>query len=411
MLYDNGQMLSLYAKVYAATKNRLYKKVVYQTAVFIERALRDTSGAFYSSLDADSRNESGTLQEGSYYAWNKPELAKILGSDFDLFAAYYNVNAKGKWENDSYVLLRTQSDKTFTDTHHLTGAILETKIEQWQNFLLTVRESRHKPRLDDKSLTSWNALTLKGYIDAYKAFEDPHFLSVATKNANFIKDEMLLTDGSLYRNYKNGKANIVAYLEDYATVADAFIDLYQVTLNQQWLRQAKHLTDYSLRHFFDTSSQMFYFTSDDSSTLVVRKIETNDNVIPSSNSITALNLFKLSHYYSNTHYLDVAMQMLQNMKNKALTYGAAASNWLTLYAFNTGKYYEMALVGNDAPSLLKEVNAKYLPNVLVVGSRNPSALPLLENRFVPDQTTIYVCLDGACRLPVHTVEEAMKLMK
>ncbi len=411
MLYDNGQLLSLYANAYAATKNTLYKKVVYQTAAFIERDLLDKSGAFYSSLDADSRDENGKLKEGAYYSWTEPELKNILGPDFNLFSDYYNVNPEGKWENGAYVFIRTQSDDSIATAHHLTRSGLDAKVRHWQNILLKAREKRHKPRLDDKSLTSWNALTLKGFIDAYKAFGDPFFLSVAMNNANFIKDKMLQPDGSLYRNYKNGKANIDAYLEDYATVADAFIDLYQVTLNQKWLTLAKQLTDYCFEHFFDAKSQMFYFTSNTQSALIVRKVETNDGVIPSSNSITALNLFKLYHYYSETRYLDVAMQMLRNVKDNAIAYCAGASNWLTLYNFSVEKYYEVAIVGENAPKLSREINAKYLPNALLAGSKSPSLLPLLKNRFVSGHTYIYVCVDMACKMPVQDVSEAMKLMQ
>jgi len=411
MLSDNGQMLSLYAKAYSATKNKLYKGVVYQTAAFLERDLLDKSGAFYSSLDADSRDKHGELKEGAYYSWDIPELKSLLGTEFDLFSDYYNVNAEGKWENDSYILIRTQSDVAFAKAHNLTTDNLETEVKHWKNILLKARQNRPKPRLDDKSLSSWNALTIKGYVDAYKAFGDPHFLNIALNDANFIMKNMLQPNGSLFRNYKNGKSNIDGYLIDYASVASAFIDLYQVTLDQKWLTQAKQLTDYCFVHFFDKTSQMFYFTSNASPSLVAKKIVIYDNVIPSSNSITALNLFKLYHYYSDTRYIDVATQMLRNVKDNALAYAAGASNWLTLYDYSVGKYYELAIVGKDALKLTADVNAKYLPNTLVAASTNSSTLPLLESRYVQGHTYIYVCVDRACKMPVQTVAEAMKLMK
>jgi len=411
MLYDNGQMLSLYAKAYAATKNQLYKTVVYETADFLERDLLDKSGAFYSSLDADSKNKDGVLEEGAYYAWTKKQLKNILGSDFNLFSDYYNINDFGKWETNKYVLIRDKSDAEVAKKHNISVNDLEKKVQSWKKTLLTIREKRAKPRLDDKSLTSWNALTLKGYIDAYKVFNDKRFLDVALKNANFIVTKMLKPNGGLYRNYKNGISNLDAYLGDYATVSSAFIDLFQVTLNQKWLTQAKQLTDYSFDHFFDDKSQMFYFTSNTSPDLVARKIETDDNVIPSSNSTTALNLFKLYHYYSNSKYLDVAIQMLQNVKNNALAYGAGASNWLTLYSYHINEYYEIAIVGLNANEFTQNFNKLYLPNTLMASSKTDSKLPLLESRFNPNETLIYICVDGACKRPVSTVSEGLKLLK
>lgn len=410
MLYDNAQMLSLYSNAYAATKNELYKKVVFETAEFLERDLLDKSGAFYSSLDADSYNSKNELKEGAFYVWTKAELKSLLGNDFDLFSHYFNVNDYGAWEDNMYILIRDKSDEELANLNHITVKVLESKVKHWQKILFDVREKRSKPRLDDKSLTSWNALTLKGYIDAYKVFNNQHFLDVALKNAHFIITKMLKPDGSLYRNYKNTTSNLDAYLEDYALVSNAFIDLYQVTSDQKWLTFAKQLTDYSFIHFFDHRSQMFYFTSDVSTNLVAKKVDTDDNVMPSSNSITALNLFKLYHYYGNSTYLEVATQMLHNVKSQAIAYGAGASNWLTLYLNNTNNYYEIAIVGAKADEFLKVFNKMYLPNTLITASVTASDLPLLENRFSKDKTLIYICVNGACKQPVSTVAQALKLL-
>jgi len=171
---------------------------------------------------------------------------------------------------------------------------------------------------------------LKGYIDAYRVFNDKHFLDKAIKNASFLLYKQFNVEGGLYRNYKNGKSSINAYLEDYATVVDAFISLYEITLDEKWLQNAKQLTEYSFDHFFDDKSNMFFFTSNNDKGLIARKIETDDNVIPSSNSIMANNLFKLGHYYANPTYIKDAKQMLHNIKDKALKYGAGASNWSLL---------------------------------------------------------------------------------
>ena len=408
MLYDNGQMVSLYANAYLATKDPLYKDIVYRTTRFVERELMNDNGAFYSSLDADSDNEEGELEEGAFYVWKKEELQQIIKDDYDLFSDYYNINNTWKWEHDTYNLHRTKSDAEIAKNYKISVNELTQKVSQWQHTLLTERAKKSRPRLDDKTLTSWNALMLKGYIDAYHVFDDEHFLERALKNANFILHVQSKEDGGLFRNFKNDKSTINAYLEDYATVVDAFISLYEVTLDEKWLHSAKQLTNYCFDHFFDDKSNLFFFTSDKDKGLITRKIDTDDNVIPSSNSIMANNLFKLGHYFSNKKYTNTAKQMLHNVKDRALKYGAGASNWSLLYTNLLGDFYEVAIVGKDAKQKLKEFNAVYIPNKLIVGSITESSLPLLEYKYNENETTIYVCIDGACKLPVNETEKALK---
>lgn len=408
MLYDNSQLVSLYADAYLATKNPLYKEVVYETTAFVERELMDKNGAFYSSLDADSDNEDGELEEGAFYVWKKEELQNILQDDFNFFADYYNIKDDFKWEHDTYNLYRTTSNEDFSKKHNITIEVLTQKINGWQKILLEQRAKRDRPRLDDKILTSFNALMLKGYVDAYRVFDDNHFLEKALKIANFITTIQQKGDGSLFRNFKNDKSTINAYLEDYTTVADAFISLYEVTLDEKWLQNAKQLTNYCFDHFFDENSKMFFFTSDMDKDLISRKIITDDNVISSSNSIMANNLFKLGHYFGNPTYIKTAKQMLHNVKDRTVQYGAGASNWSILYSNLLGDFYEIAIVGADAKEKLKELNQNYIPNKLVVGSTKESDLPLLEYKYSENETTIYVCIDGACLLPVNEVKEALK---
>jgi uncharacterized protein YyaL (SSP411 family) len=411
MLYDNGQLVSLYSKAYQESKNKIYKKTVYKTLQFIENELTSSEGAFYSSLDADSLDKDGKLEEGAFYVWTKEELQSILKSDFELFTAYYNINSYGLWEHQNYVLIRKDEDTIFAEKHHLSLKILEEKLSKWKDLLWTVRQKRAKPRLDDKSLTSWNALMLNGYIDAYKVFNDAHFLEVALKNAQFIVSKQITSDGGLNHSYKNGISSINGYLEDYATVIDAFINLYEATLNEKWLTTAKQLTDYTFDHFFDQKNHMFYFTSDKDAALITRKFEIEDNVIPASNSIMANNLFKLSHYYSNSYYLKVSKQMLSNIYDKVENYGGGYSNWLELLSNYVSTYYEIAISGSDALNKLKEINTKYIPNKLIAGTISKSNIPLMEGRNATNETLIYICVDGACQLPVTDTKKATSQIK
>ena len=408
MLYDNAQLVSLYSLAYQATRNPLYREIVEETTAFVERELFDGRGGFYSSLDADSEDESGELEEGAFYVWSKEELEHLLADDFELFAKYYNVNDYGKWEKDVYHLIRSVSDEEFGEENGLEPQELKKKVSAWKTKLLAEREKRSRPRLDDKILTSWNALMLRGYAQAYAVFEEERYLKMALKNAQFIQSVMMQEDGGLFRNHKEGKSTLDAYLEDYAAVIEAYMALYEVTLDMSWLQSAKQLADYCYDHFYDDKSKMFFFTSDRETSLISRKIETDDNVIPSSNATLAQSLFKLGHYFGNRHYRESAGTMLNNMKANIVEYGAGAAKWLGLYANYLGNYYEIAVVGPQAKQRISEINLKYIPNKLIVGSQMESSLPLLEHKFSPNKTTIYVCIDGACKLPVSGSEEALE---
>jgi uncharacterized protein YyaL (SSP411 family) len=411
MLYDNGQLVSLYADAYLITKNELYKNVIIETLKYIENEMTTKNGAFFSSLDADSNTPEGELEEGAFYVWQKTQLKELLKTDFDLFSDYYNINNYGLWEHNNYVLIRKDDDASIIEKYNLTQQDLNEKKTIWKNTLLKVRNKRSKPRLDDKTLTSWNALMLKGYTDAYRVLGDVNYLASAEKNAEFIISSQLREDGGLNHNFKDGTSNINGYLEDYATTIDAFITLYENTLNEKWLNTANDLSNYTFEHFFDETSSMFYFTSNEDESLVARSIEYRDNVIPASNSIMAKNLFKLSHYFDNTHFAKTAITMLNNVKPEMEEYPSGYSNWLDLMLNYTSPYYEVAIVGKDAKQKIKELNTTYIPNKLIAGSITENNMPLLESRYTPNETLIYVCVNKACKLPVSNVNKAIKLLK
>jgi uncharacterized protein YyaL (SSP411 family) len=244
MLYDNAQLVSLYAKAYLKSNNKLYKKVVFETLRFVKEELTTKNGAFYSSLDADSKNKLEVKEEGAFYEWKVNELQELLGTDFALFKEFYNINEYGIWENDKYVLIRNQSKEAFANEQKIELTALDVKVSKWRKVLKEARNKRSKPNLDDKILTSWNALMIQGYVDAYSAFGTKEFLITALINANFLVKNQLRKDGGLNRNFKNGISTINAYTEDYATVIHAFISLYEVTLDEKWLMTSKELMDY-----------------------------------------------------------------------------------------------------------------------------------------------------------------------
>ena len=412
MLYDNAQLVSLYAKGYSKEKNKLYQEVVVETLRFVQEELTAENGAFYSSLDADSKNKLGAKEEGAFYEWTASELQLILGSDFALFKEFYNVNTFGFWEKDKYVLIRNTSKETFAAKHNLSLQALNDKISTWKKTLKTARNKRSKPNVDDKVLTSWNALMLQGYIDAYRAFGDAAYLESALRNANFLVNSQRRKDGGLNRNFKNGTSTINAYSEDYATVIQAFISLYEVTLEERWLIHAKEFTEYLFVNFFDASNKMFHFTSKKDENLIAKKYEVIDGVIPASNSIIASNLFKLGHYYGDKKYLKTATQMLNNVKEALVKNPGNYSNWLHLMVHFSKPFYEVVVAGENALAVHQKLIRNYFPNILIAGtSKENNTVPLVAYKFNDSETLIYVCVNGTCKKPETTLQKAILNMK
>jgi hypothetical protein len=403
-LYDNGQLVSLYSDAYKLTKNPLYKEVIEKTLSFVEKELMNSEGGFYCALDADSLDTENHLEEGAFYVWKIPELKTIIGDDFELFSQVFNINTFGLWEDGNYVLIQNKSLKEIAKLNNIDVAILQKKKLFWEENLYTNREKRAKPRLDDKCLTSWNAIMLKGFIDAYKALEDDNYLKSAVKNADFITKNLWTSEGNLFHNYKNGKSSINGYLEDYCFVISAFISLYEVTFDEKWLLSAKQLTDYSLEHFYDEKSGFFSFTSNLDEALIASHFETEDNVIPASNSVMGKNLFLLNIYFENSYYEKVSQRMLQNIIPN-LQYPSAYSNWMDLAMHYSEENKELAICGDSALEYSKKINAIYLPNVILAGTVKISNLPFLKDRFDINQTLFYLCQNRTCGTPTDDFEE------
>lgn len=410
MLYDNGQLVSLYSKAYQLSKNPLYKQKVEETLAFIKREMTHKSGGFFSSLDADSEGE-----EGKFYVWTKEEIDAVLVDEnvISVFDDYYEVTKRGNWEEHKNILYRRKSDEAIAKNHNLTIDELQSTIDGAKEKLFKERSKRIRPGLDDKVLTSWNALMLMGYVDAYKALGEKEYLKTAEKNASFLLEEMMQKDNRLNRNYKDGKSVINAFLDDYALTIQAFTALYEVTFDEKWLYKANDLAEYTIKHFFDEKTAMFNYTSDIDPPLIARKKELSDNVIPGSNSSIARGLFILGTYLYNNDYVEMANQM---MKNMAGTIAGTPqpnfySNWCNLYSSLVNPPYEVAIVGNDFNDLRNDLMQNYLPNAILLGGKNEGTLELLKDKLQEGETMIYVCQNKVCKLPVTEVAKALPLMQ
>lgn len=409
MLYDNAQLISSFSYAYQTQPNEIYKNTVYQTLDFIQKRLTREDHLLYASLNADSKNEEGNIEEGAYYVWEKEKLKELIKEEYALFSDYFGIDIIPSTEDGKHVLVKKSSDMYFIQEHGLTLTELQQKTTQWKTILFKERSKREAPETDTKVITSWNALMLKAYVDAYKVFGDEKLKTQAVKTAISIKEKLIADNWKVARSLEN-KA-IAGYLEDYAYVIDAFLAVYQITFDEQWLHDAKSLTKYTIDHFYDPEKELFAFSETTSKGFVFKEFDVEDGVMPSANSVMSHNLFKLGHYLGNDNFLSKSKKMLQRVLPSAIEMPYLHANWLQLYLNLSNPYYEVVINGENAIAKAKELHQTYLPNIILCGSTSESTLPLLENRFYEDKTFIYVCVNRACKLPTESVEKAISLMK
>ncbi|MES2828157.1 MAG: thioredoxin domain-containing protein [Bacteroidota bacterium] len=404
MLYDNGQLLSLYAEAYQYSRSPRFKEVAEETITWLEREMIADNGLFYAALDADSEGV-----EGKFYVWDKVEFEAVLGEDAHLLLDYFNVTEDGNWEEEhTNILLTKFAEEEYAEVKGITILELQDKVRTAKTKLLDARSHRVRPGLDDKCLTSWNGIAIKGLADCAEAFNSDHYYGLAKKAANFILENVKAEDGGLYRNFKNGKRSIVGFLDDYALMIEALIALYQLDFNEHWLDEARKLANYVIENFSDEKSPMFYYTSAKGETLIARKHEIMDNVIPASNSVMAQNLHKLGLLFDSDIYLERAARMLAAVHPVIKSYGSAYSNWGIQLLNEVFGINEIAITGNDYQATKRNFHQHYIPNKVFLAGTN-SDLPLLKDKL-SFETKIYICRNKACQLPVATVEEALQLI-
>ncbi len=404
MLYDNAQLVSLYSHAYQQFGDQEYARVVRETLAFVERELSDKSGGFYSSLDADTEGE-----EGRFYVWTEKEIDEALGQTASLFKTYYGVTHSGNFEEKN-ILVKQMSIAELAKQFDLDVDAAADQLARASKQLFDMRSKRVTPPLDDKILTSWNALMITGYVDAYFALGEKSYLKRALACGNFIRKNQIQTSGLLYRNYKDGKSSINGFLDDYAHTILAFVKLYEATFDEEWLHTANDLKKYVMDHFSDDNTKMFFYTSDLDPELIARKMEVSDNVIPASNSSMAHALYQLGHYFYAEEDIERAQQMYANVEADATQYPHFYSNWARLYGFMGHRYFEVAIVGKEAHEKNLAISRTYIPNKILMGGKDEGTLELLQGKLNKGNTMIYVCENKACQLPVTDPKQALKQM-
>lgn len=402
MLYDNGQLLSLYSEAYLIHRSPLFKQVIEETISWLKRDMLSNEGGFYSAQDADSEGV-----EGKYYCWHYEEIAEALPEDLALVCDYYNIQQEGNWEENRNILFRRWSDEAFAAKHDLPLTTLQAKIQHWKNILFSIRDPREHPGLDDKQLASWNAMALKGLCDAYKALGDESILHLAKMNAEFITGK-LIQNHRLSHTYQRSNESGPAFMEDYAFVIDALLALYECTFHEEWLWQAVQLTNTVIEEFYDEEESMFHYTSSNGESLIARKKEIFDNVIPSSNSVMARNLYKLGIVLSNEDWIHQAKKMASRVKEAFLLEPSFLAHWGCLMTDLMQPTVELAISGPLALEYRKKIEQVYVPNKVICGTTLSSQLPLLEGRLPKnDKTILYWCENKTCLQPTEDIEQIL----
>ena len=396
MLYDNAQLIRVYLHAFQVTGDEFYRCVAVETLEYVGREMLDESGGFYSTQDADSEGV-----EGKFFVWTPEEIIEILGEeDGREFCKYFDVTKDGNFEGENIL--------------NVNGGTLPTgrvsaSFDASRRKLFSAREKRIKPFRDEKVLTAWNGLMLAAFADAAGVLGNDEYLEIAKENAAFIRRE-LEHDGRLLRTWKDGRAKLNGYIEDYANVADGLIELFQVSGDLQYLTEARRLADLMITEFWDAENGGFFFTSNDHEELVVRNKDFYDNATPSGNSVAADVLLKLAKLIGDEKYERFAVTVLRLAASQIRRHPQGFGRALAALEFHLSATREIVVIGPNGNELERAVLERYLPDAVLVNSTNPDAdqhiLPVLKDRKMVDgQATAYVCQGFVCQRPVTRLED------
>jgi len=402
MLYDQGQMISLYSKAYKLFKNEYYKDLVFKTISFLNSSMSQNENLFYAAMDADTDGE-----EGKYYSFNIDELKEIAeDTDFNLFLDYYNINLDKPWENDKYLLLPNEyelEEEWLRSKNNISKEEVKKLKSTWIKNILDIKSNRTKPRIDDKIIISWNSLAIIGLLDAYESFNSKNFLTQAITMFDELEKKSFRRN-KLVHTYKQNQFQ-EGVLEDYAYLSKASMKLFQVTGDEKYFNFSKKLIDDAIKIFNDPKSDLLYFSNNDE--LFTKVIPIDDGVIPSPNSIISEQLFNIGHIIFDDYYLDLSNKMVSSVVDIIDQNINAYSVWSNNILNRTELFYEIAIIGPNSQNVTDEILRNFTPNTLVVQSNIDSDIPLFVDRFFDNETYIYVCQNKVCQRPETSIELAL----
>lgn len=408
MLYDNALIPINYVEAYQITKDSFYLDVLRKTLNYVLREMTSTEGGFYSAQDADSEGE-----EGKFYVWKKNEIKEILGNNADAFCLLYDVTDGGNWEGKT-ILCNNVNLSSVAFQSGISEDRLRQQLDSDTKKLLEVRSKRVAPGLDDKVLTSWNALMITALAKGYRVTKEQKYLDAAEKCVNFIENT-LVKDGKLLRTYKDGKAKIQGYLEDYSYFGAALLDVFELNPESKYLERSQEIANYLVDHFWDEKTNSFYMTADDHEKLIIRPKSNYDLSLPSGNSVAANLLLRLFHLTQDKKFLEISTKIMENQAQMAAENPFGFGHLLNTVFMYLQKPKEITVLNPKNKEIVDSLTNRFLPESIIVTVQNEnqlnnlSKLPFFEGKqFQNDKTTVFVCKDFTCSLPLETMSEIEK---
>lgn len=419
MLYDNALLVTVLADAYkllqmpgieaerAEHRAKLYRETIEETLGFTEREMTHAQGAFFSALDADSEGE-----EGKFYVWEQAEIERILGADADMFCAFYGVAPDGNWEHRN-ILWRPKPLEVFAAEQRLDADALGERLADCRKKLFAERSRRVRPGLDDKVLLGWNALMASAYVHTFEALGTATYRDAAVRNVEFVLENMVSkTDERLLHTWKDGRAQYMAVLDDYAFFIAALVDVWQITFNSKYLTVAERYVNQVYQYFHDAESGLFFFAASDQADIILRKRDLYDNATPSGNSTMVHNLQRLGILLDRRDWREHAQQMLATMRTTVERYPLSFERWALGMQYETHPYLEIAVVGGNALEKADAIRQRFMPNrVLAASDKGSTENPLLAEKLGAEDALIYVCRDYACQRPVQMLEDFDQLLQ
>jgi len=410
MLYDNSLLAQVYIEAFEATGKVFYKEVAEKIFTYILRDMTSKEGAFYSAEDADSEGI-----EGKYYLLTLDEVGLVLGEKYyKTYCEHYDITKEGNFEGRNIPNLIGKKSSSKLDEE------LEQKLEKMRQRLLEYRERRIHPYKDDKILTSWNGLMIASLAYGGRIFENEIYIKQAEKAMNFILNNMINEKGRLMARYRDGEVAHLGYLEDYAYVVHALIELYEATFNVVYLTKALELNEKMLNLFKDEELGGLFLYGTDGEELIVRPKDIYDGAVPSGNSVATLNMLRLARLTTNGELENEAYGQFEVFASKVKTIESAHAYFMTALLYSKVPGKDIIIAGEEQESntkaMIKEINSNYLPFSTVVLNTDDERLisinsELKAHKPIGWKTTAYICENFSCKEPITDLQKFSELIK
>ena len=410
MLYDNALLCESYLEAYQCTGNQEFARIAEEILTYVMRDMMDQSGAFYSAEDADSEGV-----EGKFYVFTRKQVLEVLGEEEGtLFADFYHISSQGNFEHGISILNLIGRDlEAYAKSVNKTVANLSEVLEKGRQKLYYVREKRIHPYKDDKILTAWNALMIAAFAKASRVLQQTKYATVAEQGLQFIYARLMGSNGRLLARYREGEAAHLAYLDDYAFLLMALIEVYEATCNDIYLHQAKKLASDMRKLFGDSTEGGFYFYGNDSEELITRPKEIYDGAIPSGNSVAALALQKLADITDDRSFSETAEQLLSRFVGEASRYAPGYTYFMMAVDYYLSDKIKIVIVGDreaqDTKTMLATINSFFLPTA-TIRFYDENSQGICEYKEIDNKTTVYVCKNFACQPPITDVARLRNLL-